>query len=53
MPLAIIQRVFGTITRSSGFCTPQMNVSPPDGAHADVWAASIESELHRSRKRSA
>ena len=48
MPLASIHCEFGTSTRSSPFCTPQMNDSPPDGAQDGCWAA-----LRASRSRHA
>src|SRR5262245_13934551 len=41
MPLASIHRVFGTTTRSSGLATPQMNVSPPDGAQLAFCCAAV------------
>src|SRR4030095_14092956 len=44
MPLAIIQRVFGTTTRSSGFWTPQTNESPPRGVHGGACGAPSENE---------
>src|SRR5262245_336030 len=44
MPLATIQRVFGTTTRSSGFWTPQTNESPPAGVHEGACAAPSENE---------
>jgi hypothetical protein len=38
MPLATIQRLLGTTTRSSAFWTPQTKFSPPDGVHAGACA---------------
>src|ERR1700751_4197875 len=44
IPLASIQRELGITTRSSGFCTPQMKLSPPDGEQLFDCAVTSDSD---------